>query len=229
MTPAGHSTIFSLRFAGVAQLVEHFLAKEDVASSSLVTRSLFTLMDRYLLIVLPVAATIFLSGCGRKSPEAETSQPAPEPTGPEVVEFVEAGEQDGAAPSAVMIESSAEPMSPESVPGRYRDPSAPEVAYEFGTDNTWSATWQPSDESRGLMMNGVYQVEDGGVVHLRVLEFGRREPFLGDDWDKRTPPHPRPRGYFRIEGNEMIMMSDRTSQAFTMAPFNAVRLVKTGD
>jgi hypothetical protein len=27
-------------YAGVAQLVEHFLAKEDVASSSLVTRSL---------------------------------------------------------------------------------------------------------------------------------------------------------------------------------------------
>jgi hypothetical protein len=33
--------IFPVRFAGVAQLVEHFLAKEDVASSSLVTRSLF--------------------------------------------------------------------------------------------------------------------------------------------------------------------------------------------
>ena len=28
----------ALIFAGVAQLVEHFLAKEDVASSSLVTR-----------------------------------------------------------------------------------------------------------------------------------------------------------------------------------------------
>ena len=185
-------------------------------------------MVRYFPIVLLLAAAVGSSGCGRKSPEPETSQPAPEPTGPEVVEFVDAGEQE-AVPSAVMIESSVEPMSPESVPGRYRDPAAPEVSYEFGSDNTWSATWQPEDESRGLMMNGVYQVENGGVVHLRVLEFGRREAFLGNDWDKRTPPHPRPRGYFRIEGNEMIMMSDRTSQAFTMAPFNAVRLVKTGD
>ena len=33
--------IFPVRAAGVAQLVEHFLAKEDVASSSLVTRSPF--------------------------------------------------------------------------------------------------------------------------------------------------------------------------------------------
>jgi hypothetical protein len=30
---------FNRKNAGVAQLVEHFLAKEDVASSSLVTRS----------------------------------------------------------------------------------------------------------------------------------------------------------------------------------------------
>ena len=180
-------------------------------------------------ILLPVSLCALLAGCKPKAPETAAEASAPSAPGPEIVEIVEPNKEGEAAPSAVMIESSAEPMSPESVPGRYRDPSAPEVAYEFGTDNTWSATWQPSDESRGLMMNGVYQVEDGGVVHLRVLEFGRREPFLGDDWDKRTPPHPRPRGYFRIEGNEMIMMSDRTSQAFTMAPFNAVRLVKTGD
>lgn len=144
---------------------------------------------------------------------------------PEVVEFVQPGQEE-VAPSAELIESAVEPMSPESVPGRYRDPAAPEVVYEFGADDTWSATWQPEDQTRGLMMNGVYAVEDGGVLHLRVLAFGRREPFLGDDWDKRTPPHPRPRGYFRIEGNELLMMSDKTSQAFTMAPFNAARLVK---
>ena len=99
----------------------------------------------------------------------------------------------------------------------------------FATDNTWEAVWQPEDESRGLMMNGVYQVEKGGVVHLRVLSFGRREAFLGDDWDKRTPPHPRPRGFFRMEGNELVMMSDGTAQAFVMAPFKATRLVKVGD
>jgi hypothetical protein len=125
-----------------------------------------------------------------------------------------------------LIESTVEPMTPETVPGRYRDPEVPEVLYEFGTDDTWTATWQPEDQSRGLMMNGVYALESGGVVHLRVLAFGRRESFLGDDWDKRTPPHPRPRGYFRIEGNELLMMSDKTSQAFSMAPFKAARLVK---
>ncbi len=38
-----HLNILPPRFAGVAQLVEHFLAKEDVASSSLVTRSLLKL------------------------------------------------------------------------------------------------------------------------------------------------------------------------------------------
>lgn len=36
----------TLYIAGVAQLVEHFLAKEDVASSSLVTRSPLTLRSR---------------------------------------------------------------------------------------------------------------------------------------------------------------------------------------
>ena len=40
---AAHCDVQCLRldflFAGIAQLVEHFLAKEDVASSSLVTRS----------------------------------------------------------------------------------------------------------------------------------------------------------------------------------------------
>jgi len=39
LTGLRYLSIFLVRFAGVAQLVEHFLAKEDVASSSLVTRS----------------------------------------------------------------------------------------------------------------------------------------------------------------------------------------------
>lgn len=170
------------------------------------------------------AACLALMGCDRKA-EPEVAETPMESKAPEVVEFVQPGQEE-VAPSAELIESTVEPMSPESVPGRYRDPAAPEVVYEFGADDTWSATWQPEDQTRGLMMNGVYAVEDGGVLHLRVLAFGRREPFLGDDWDKRTPPHPRPRGYFRIEGNELLMMSDKTSQAFTMAPFNAARLVK---
>jgi hypothetical protein len=124
----------------------------------------------------------------------------------ETVEIVETAAEDGAPPSAVLMESKIEPMSPESVPGLYRDPSAPEVLYEFMEGDRWSATWQPDDKSRGLMMEGVYQVEKGGVVHLRVMQFGRRETFLGD--------------------NALVMMSNKTAQAFTMAPFTAARLMK---
>jgi hypothetical protein len=182
---------------------------------------------RGLWFLGPVLAVFFvLSGCDRKATEPESEEAAVvEDKAPEVVEILEVGQEE-AEPSAVLIESAVEPMSPETVPGRYRDPSAPEVLYEFREDNTWSATWQPDDETRGLMMEGVYQVESGGVVHLRVLAFGRREAFIGDDWDKRTPPHPRPRAFFRIDGSSLMMMSDKTAQAFTMAPFNASRLVK---
>jgi hypothetical protein len=178
---------------------------------------------------LITAVSLVLAGCDRKAAEPEAAaQPLAEEA-VETVEIVTASEGE-AEPSAVLIESRVVvPMSPESVPGRYRDPAAPEVLYEFGDDMTWKATWQPDDESRGLLMEGVYQVESGGVVHLRVLAFGRREAFIGDDWDRRSPPHPRPRGYFRIEGNELVMMSDKTAQAFTMAPFNAARLVKVND
>ncbi len=171
---------------------------------------------------------LVVAGCDRKAAEPEAAgEPLPE-AAEETVETVEivTAAGDEAEPSAVLIESRVVPMSPESVPGRYQDPAAPDVVYEFGDDMTWQATWQPGDASRGLLMEGVYQVESGGVVHLRVLAFGRREEFIGDDWDRRSPPHPRPRGYFRIEGNELVMMSDKTAQAFTMAPFNAARLVK---
>ncbi len=189
--------------------------------------------DRFLPILMSVATCLVLGGCGPKTPEAENVEPAAAAEGAEpsveTVEIVEAVKDGEAAPSAVLIESKIEPVSPESLPGRYRDPGVPEVIYSFAADNTWEAMWQPEDESRGLMMNGVYQLEKDDVVHLRVLAFGRREAFLGDDWDKRTPPHPRPRGFFRMEGNELVMMSDRTSQAFTMAPFKAARLVKIGE
>lgn len=188
-------------------------------------------MER-LLILLALAVGTLSAGCDRPKPEAEdapTSAAPAEPEAAETVEIVESVPEGEVAPSAVLIESKLEPVSPESLPGRYRDPGVPDVVYSFAKDNTWEALWQPEDESRGLMMNGVYQVEKGGVVHLRVLSFGRREAFLGDDWDKRTPPHPRPRGFFRMEGNELVMMSDRTAQAFTMAPFKAARLVKVGE
>lgn len=179
-----------------------------------------------------VAACLLAAGCNRKAPDAAGTEPAAEASpvaeveATEVVEIVESPTGEVAAPSAVLLESKVEPMSPESVPGLYRDPSAPEVLYEFMEGDRWSATWQPDDKSRGLMMEGVYQLEKGGVVHLRVMQFGRRDAFLGDDWDRRTPPHPRPRGFFRIEDNALVMMSNGTAQAFTMAPFTAARLMK---
>ena len=224
--------IFPVRFAGVAQLVEHFLAKEDVASSSLVTRSLFLhVKDRLLPILLTVVVCLFAAACDRQAAETKPEVPADEAIGVveeavEVVEIMEPSADGVEAPSATLMESTVEPMSAGSLPGLYRDPSVPDVLYEFGENEEWQATWQPGDESRGLMMSGVYQVETGGVLHLRVLSFGRRESFLGDDWERRSPPHPRPRGYFRIEGQQLVMMSNKTAQAFTMAPFTAARLVR---
>jgi hypothetical protein len=44
----GWPLLFSLETAGVAQLVEHHLAKVDVASSSLVTRSSLVMLYAYL-------------------------------------------------------------------------------------------------------------------------------------------------------------------------------------
>lgn len=193
---------------------------------------LFCAMKFSWLTLAAVAACLCAAGCNRKAPEqpeteasAEAS-PVAEVEAAEVVEIVESPTGEAAAPSAVLLESKIEPMSPESIPGLYRDPAAPEVLYEFRDDDRWVATWQPEDQSRGLMMEGVYQVEKGGVVHLRVMQFGRRDDFLGDDWERRTPPHPRPRGFFRIEDNALVMISDKTAQAFNMAPFSAARLVK---
>ena len=194
--------------------------------------ALFFAMKFLWFTSVVVAACLSVAGCGRKAPEqAETEAPmeagaVAEADEAEVVEIVESPAGEKAAPSAVLLESKIEPMSPESIPGLYRDPAAPEVLYEFREDDRWVATWQPEDQSRGLMMEGVYQVEKGGVVHLRVMQFGRRDEFLGDDWDRRTPPHPRPRGFFRIEDNALVMISDKTAQAFNMAPFTAARLVK---
>ena len=181
-------------------------------------------------ILLAALACFFATGCDREAPkpaqsEAPAAATASQPE-TEVVEIVESTSGEEAPPSAVLMESKIEPMSPESVPGLYRDPSVPDVLYEFQDGNRWTATWQPEDESRGLMMEGIYQVEGDGVIHLRVMQFGRRDAYLGDDWDRRTPAHPRPRAFFRIEDNALVMMSGKTAQAFTMAPFTAARLVK---
>jgi hypothetical protein len=58
------------------------------------------------------------------------------------------------------------------------------------------------------------------------MTFGRREALFDDDWERRTPAHPRPRAFFQIKGNSLVLIPGRTDQAFTMAPFNATRLLK---
>ena len=211
-------------------MVEHFLAKEDVASSSLVTRSPFFLIHVKLLsslVLLPLAAGFLLAGCGQPVPESSKVEAGQGDA--EVVEIVESTTVGEEAPSAVLLDTRVESVSPDALPGSYQDPDVPEVIYTFAADKSWEAVWQPQDESRGLLMSGVYMVEDGGLLHLRVLSFGRRESFLGDDWDRRAPPHPRPRAYFRVEGGQLVMIADNTAQAFTMAPFTAARLVRVAD
>ena len=183
--------------------------------------------SRSSLVCLPLAAGFLLAGCGQPVPES--SQVDTGQGDPEVVEIVESTTEGVETPSAVLLDTTVESVSPDTLPGSYQDPDVPEVTYTFSADKSWEAVWQPQDESRGLLMSGVYMVEDGGLLHLRVLSFGRRESFLGDDWDRRAPPHPRPRAYFRVEGGQLVMMADNTAQAFTMAPFTAVRLVRVAD
>ena len=183
--------------------------------------------SRSSLVCLPLAAGFLLAGCGQPVPES--SQVDTGQGDPEVVEIVESTTEGVETPSAVLLDTTVESVSPDTLPGSYQDPDVPEVTYTFSADKSWEAVWQPQDESRGLLMSGVYMVEDGGLLHLRVLSFGRRESFLGDDWDRRAPPHPRPRAYFRVEGGQLVMMADDTAQAFTMAPFTAVRLVRVAD
>mgnify|MGYP006878988391 FL=1 len=176
-----------------------------------------------------LAACMVLAACGQPLPEEEKSGADRPPGKEEMVEVVERGSDGQDSPSAVLLESSIEPISPDSVPGSYQDPDVPEVTYTFNRDGSWEATWQPQDESRGLLMSGVYMVEEGGLLHLRALSFGRRDSLLGDDWDRRAPPHPRPRAYFRVEGGQLVIIAENTAQAFTMAPFTAVRLVRVAD
>ena len=189
-----------------------------------------------------MALCVLSTSCDRKAPErTEPVLPAPPSARAEpeaVVEPAKTAEPPAAAettpvPEIVETESEpaakAPPMPPESVPGLYRDPSASAVLYDFKEGDRWTATWQMPDGSRGLMMEGMYQIERGDVVHLLVTQFGRRGSASIGGWDFRAPPQPRPRAYFRIEGNELVLIPDKTAQAFTMPPFTASRLMKVAD
>jgi hypothetical protein len=166
-----------------------------------------------------------LPGCGPKAVEepveVEVEEATAEliPAPPELVE-------DAPEVQEVVFEAVTDDLTPETIGGIYRDPKLPEVTFELGRgDNVWRAVWQPDDPSRGLLMEGFYAVE-GDAVHLRCMTFGRREALFDDDWERRTPAHPRPRAFFQIRGNALVLVPGRTDQAFTMAPFNATRLLK---
>jgi hypothetical protein len=126
----------------------------------------------------------------------------------------------------VVFAEATEVVSAATLPGVYADESLPEVRYEIFDDGTWQAVWQPGDPTRGLMMEGVYAVENG-ELHLRCMTLARREEFLDGDWERRTPPNPRPRGFFKIVGATLVPIPEKTHQAFSMAPFNVSRLKKT--
>lgn len=165
----------------------------------------------------------FVAGCGQQPQQVEQ----PEQTVEEVVAVEESPDQElmeevvyTESPASVVV------LSADTLPGVYADEGAPEVRYEIFDDGTWRAVWQPSDPSRGLLMEGVYAVENG-ELHFRCMTLGRREAFLDGDWERRTPPNPRPRGFFRIDGASLVPVAEKTHQAFSMAPFNVTRLTKT--
>ncbi len=192
-------------------------------------------------ILFAIALCFLPTSCDRKAPEPPPPAPPPANTASEAV--VEPAKtimeppapEETPPPPVVIAETEAEPaakappMPPESVPGLYRDPAASDVLYDLEEGDRWTATWQTPDGRRGLMMEGMYQIEGGGVVHLLVTQLGRRGAASIGDWDLRAPPQPRPRAYFRIEGNELVLMPEKTGQAFTMPPFTASRLMKVAD
>ncbi len=130
------------------------------------------------------------------------------------------------APSAPRAEGP--PIDPKNVAGAYRDPSAPELVYELHPGNTFTATWQAADGTRGLRIEGLYQVERGEVVYLMGLNFIRKSSFLGGFDDSRVPTR-KPKCYFRIEGNVLNMIPDKTDAPFKVAPFTATRLARIAD
>jgi hypothetical protein len=164
-----------------------------------------------------LSAAFIVAGCGQ---QAEVEPPAEEVVVVEESPALESIEE------VVYAEPPAEELNVDTLPGIYADTGAPEVRYEIFDDGTWQAIWQPGDPSRGLLMEGVYAVENG-ELHLRCMTLGRREAFLDGDWERRTPPNPRPRGFFKIEGASLVPIAEKTHQAFSMAPFNVTRLTKT--
>lgn len=119
-------------------------------------------------------------------------------------------------------------INPKNVAGSYSDPSAPELVYELHPGNTFTATWQAADGSRGLRIEGLYQVERGDVVYLMGLNFFRKSSFLGGFNDNRVPTR-KPKCYFRIEGNMLKMIPDKTDAPFKVAPFTATQLARIHD
>jgi len=166
-----------------------------------------------------------VAGCGPR-PAEEPGAEVPEELTAELIQAPVFPAEDEAQVQEVVFEAVTDDLTPATIGGIYRDPRVPEVTFEIGEgNNTWRAVWQPEDVSRGLLMEGVYAVE-GDTVHFRCMTFGRREALFDDDWERRTPAHPRPRGFFRMQGNALVLMPEKTSQAFTMAPFNATKLFK---
>lgn len=220
-------------------MVEHFLAKEDVASSSLVTRFFLFLnrayaarhgtvnLFRYIFfIVLPL-----LVSCDRGS-LPETPEHSPEVAATDLTEstptelVIEAPAT--AAPTEEGNISSGPPIDPKNIAGSYRDSSAPELVYELHPGNTFTATWQAADGSRGLRIEGLYQVERDEVVYLMGLNFYRKSSFLGGYDDNRVPTR-KPKCYLRIEGDVLQLIADKTDAPFKVAPFTATQLSRIQD
>jgi hypothetical protein len=187
-------------------------------------------VKRRLIFALICVVQVLLVSCDHK--------PSEEP----VAEVKETSEQktDFEAPSAELVieapevappaetEPSGPPIDPKNVAGSYRDPSVPELVYELHPGNTFTATWQAADGSRGLRIEGLYQVERGEVVYLMGLNFLRKSSFLGGFDDSRVPTR-KPKCYFRIEANQLNMIPDKTDAPFKVAPFTSTRLSRMPD
>jgi hypothetical protein len=175
-------------------------------------------------LILLVSVALVVAGCGQKKEEPARLVEEVQVEGVEVVDAPDMTVQEPM--DEVVFSETTELLSADTLPGVYADDLMPEVRYEIFDDGTWQAVWQPGDPTRGLMMEGVYAVENG-ELHLRCMTLARREEFLNGDWERRTPPNPRPRGFFKIEGATLVPILEKTHQAFSMAPFNVSRLKKT--
>ncbi len=187
-------------------------------------------MKRSSSVALSLLLPLILVSCDQKPTEKPVAA-APETA-------VEMTDQE--APSAELVieapdvvpspekQITGPPIDPKNVAGSYRDPSAPELVYELHPGNTFTATWQAADGSRGLRIEGLYQVERGEVVYLMGLNFLRKSSFLAG-FDESREPTRKPKCYFRIEGNQLTMIPDKTDAPFKVAPFTATRLATMPD